>query len=263
MDQRPDLVFKISNSNELKEGIENRYQNTVKGKQIIMQLGLDRLNIPSSKILSFEYNGAEYSMIAEKRLSFRSNPYEQEDLYYKNVEFLKPIVKQLASFIFEIGDNDVRFDNYPILDQISDQPLQCGVIDLEFAGHRPIDGFIGGKNGSIGLMGMMPTEELVDLLIEECKIRGLILEKLFEDTATIKANQLEKIAAYHHYHQFCENRGIRTGFEPFMQLEEIEKLELNLEEKGQYRDKTYKLRKAVSDVVNQMNKNFKSQNRFS
>ena len=89
---------------------------------------------------------------------------------FKKSDSLKPLVKQMVRFISESGDDDVRFSNYPILDQAElGKAVHCGVIDLEWAGHDPIDGLVGGKHRSIGLIGMMPNEALIDTVIKKAR----------------------------------------------------------------------------------------------
>lgn len=274
--EEPDLVFKIARHNHFhgkdkpptggKEETVQRFKNTVIGKQAILQHDLDLLHIPPTKIFTVESDGYEYAIIAEKRLTFKEGHYAQQDQYYKNADALKPLAKQLARFIFETADDDVRFSNYPILDQdetAKGQPVQCGVIDLEWVGNSSLEGFTGGYNhNSIGLIGMMPNEELVDTVIEEGKKLGLKFEG-FQDAAKIKAKQLSNIETYHKYQKFYDEKGIKTGQEPFMSIADIDQLGLDLDEKWDHSDETFSLRQAVIDVINAINKKIINQKESS
>ena len=82
-----DLVFKIANHNEFgfgklprgdSEKTEERFKNTVRGKQVVMQYDLNLLHIPAAKLLHIESDGYKYAIIAEKRLAFSADDYEQE-----------------------------------------------------------------------------------------------------------------------------------------------------------------------------------------
>ncbi|WP_068468051.1 hypothetical protein [Candidatus Protochlamydia phocaeensis] len=289
--EEPDLVFKIANctTHYLSEDIpssggseetEKRFKNTVRGKQVILKYGLNLLRLPPAKMFTIESHGYAYNIIAEKRLAFQREHFEQEDLYYKHADRLKPLAKQLARFVFETGDDDVRFNNYPLLESDGgekDQPLYCGVIDMEWAGKEPLDGFIGGPHNSRGLIGMMPNEELVDMVIEEGKKLGIDFSQentwgIKKDKAEeAKADQISEIKKYHQYQAFCKGRGIETGNEPFMSTEEIDQLGLDLEEVDSYKTytltgeevKSCTLRQAVTDIVRYLNKRIESNAHFT
>lgn len=279
--EEPDLIFKIAGHNQYFEDklprggsnrTENRFSNTIKGKQVIMQYDLDLLRIPPTTIFKIESEGYEYAIIAEKRLAFKTGHYTQEDLYYKHADSLKNLIKQMVRFIKETGDDYIGYINYPILDPDGpeDETVRCGVINLEWVGNKPVDGFMGGKHDSPGLIGMMPTEELIDNVIDECKELGIELEREsgygwgIKDTADKeKRSQLYNIERYHKYNEFHEEKGIKTGNEPFMNLDDIDKLELDLEETWEYKRyinangdfqlEPFTLRQAVSDVIHYIN----------
>lgn len=286
--EAPDLIFKIGNNTQItgrlpqggQDETKKRFHNTVRGKQVTMQYDLDRLIIPPTTLLKTESHDIEYFIIAEKRLPITAGPFEQEDLYYKNADALKPVVKQLTRFIFETGDDDARFGNYPILNQ--DDPTKeivVGVIDLEWVGNDPIRGLIGGKHNSDGLIGMMVSEELIDTMIEECK-QCVDLEQANVDSHThikiefLKPSQLSRIATYHNYQAFLQAKNIQTGHEPMMSINDIEQLGLDLDEEGTYEKPSVNdesgldtqlvkctLRDAVIAVINTINQQLAKPNK--
>lgn len=275
--EAPDLVFKIGSitgypQNEPKI-TRKRFHNIVKGKQVIMQYDLNRLHIPPTTLLEFEKYGYKYAIVAEKRLPITGGHYKQEDLYYKHAASLKPLVKQLARFIFETNLEDVGFSHCPILEyDEKTNEISIGMISLENLGKEPVSGFIGGEHHGEGLLGMMVNEELIDMVIEECNHLGISLDYdglyITKSIEGLKYDQLAKIDAYHKYQQFLEAKNIHTGHEPIMSIDDIDQLGLDLDEKGSYTYSDYDpntfavfnntvectLRDAVKEIITFFNK---------
>lgn len=253
MDEAPGLIFSIETA---KGAFQHRFYKTEKAKQVISNHHLDRLCVPETCLIKIPHSDekGEIEVLVEKALSFQSDLKIQEGLYFKHQDQLDPLVKQLCRFVYEFADGEVGFYHYPLLDlEGSETQLKCGVVNL-IAGVVRADGFLEGEN-SPGLIGMMPNEKLMDIVIEEAKKLGLYLGE--RKIAGIKQRRMTAIEEYN-YQQFLQKRGI-TGDEPIMKLElkEIEKLGLNLYEREEYiKDgvKSCTLGGAVQDVVEFINK---------
>lgn len=217
----PGLVFKTvtrRNGGVLRNGKMLRCESMMKERfassleaytvKAIHQLGL--LIIPKTKIFDINYQGNVYQVIAEESLDFNPSASAQER-NYELLDGLDESVSQLSRFIAEFKFNDVTPRNVPILNE-SPQYLgsrRIGLIDIE---HREsaIDGFIGGGNGSCGLIGTVGPRH-VDAVIESA--RSYVPGIRESDLQSSRQRRLEQLEERNRLYQFYTDRGVVNGSE--------------------------------------------------
>lgn len=225
----PHLVFKINtaqNVSTLRNGrmmgpnelMQDRFENTLKGKEVCLIHQLDHLVIPQTKIFDLDVEGESLKVIVEQSLNILGTDSAQEELYRTQAQALNKAVQQLAIFISKTDFNDVIWRNIPVIDGTS----HVGLPDIEHM-ERARGGFLGDINGSVGLIGCVFTGEQIDLVIQEARKCGI------ENLEKIKTQRLEEIGEYDRLLEFYTRKGIIHNHLQPLQVD-LNALGLNLNE---------------------------------
>lgn len=242
--EAPEFIFTLGSKPD-DELLIARFNAIVFRKSVIMNHHLDLLQVPDTTLFKIPTDEGDLLLMAERCLSCNADHYFQEDLYHRNQEGLKPIVKQLTKFIYEARLTGVNYQTCPLLDN-EEGPLKCGILNVE----REV------SCGLYSLIRMMPNVELIDLVIEACK-------KFSSDFDFIGAKeiQLGEIAGYNAYQKFLEERNIQSGDEPVVSPEDMKsvietlgikygKVGFSLSMKGM---KSNILKEDVENIINGLN----------
>jgi hypothetical protein len=195
--EAPEFLFTLGSEPD-DQLLAARFKAIVFRKSIIMKYHLDLLQIPDTILIKIPTGEGDHLLMVERDLSYQADHNFQEDFYHHNQNDLKPIIKQLAKFIYQARLTGVSYSSCPLLYD-DEGPLKCGILNVE-------------RDGSWGihsLIYMMPNEELIDAVIEECK-----KYRSDFDFMEAKEHQLREIAAYSAYQKFLSQRDIQIGDEP-------------------------------------------------
>ncbi len=251
-----------------KQAMEERFKNMVHAKRICLVDKLDLLHVPHAKKFDFKTpDGKEGVMIVEERMNISHSDKDQEELYYRHSKNLNGTARQLATFIAKTGFNDVAPRNIPIIneDKGYNGSPRIALIDLEDM-DSAVNGFKGDINGSCGLIGCVSKEQ-IDIVLKEAKKQGIDTSR--SDIQDAKQRRLQKIESETKLYEFYAKNGIATGAEPIQV--DIDNLGLDLSETAKvtfftdYPDGKpglkkieVSLRKAVEDVVEEINQNIQA-----
>lgn len=271
--ESPQLVFKITCSAWGVDGkgklpimfdgqMDRRFKNMIKAKEVCLARELGLLVIPQAKKFTVNVQDNKYVFIAEESLDVNADESSQEHLYYTYSKELNETIRQLAIFIAKTGFNDISWRNIPLLNEAADYdgPRRVGLIDVEYM-KNVVDGFKG-DNRSRGLIKCATTESQIDAIIDEAYKQSGALTS--EEAQTLKNQRLDELEFENKLRHFYEQNGIKTGREPIQV--DINSLGLDLTEEGQAtfltvkkgkiksKEQTLTLKKAVEDVISQINK---------
>jgi Family of unknown function (DUF648) len=277
----PQLVFKIARPNHFygndklptggSEKTNERFENTIKAKEVCVANQLGLLIIPHAKKFNVNAQGNTYTFIAEESLNVNANESSQEHLYHTYSTKLNETARQLAIFIARTGFNDVAWRNIPVLNEPQEYsgPRRVGLIDVEHM-KSVVNGFTGDANGSRGLIRCATSEEQIDVIIKEARNQGVAITS--KKAQELKQQRLDELKADNQLQQMYKQNGIVTGKEPIQV--DVDSLNLDLTEQGQievyardengkviienedvkWETQTITLRKATEDVIAEINK---------
>lgn len=255
----PDLVFKIPRHYDGPDPIDERFAAMVKGKEVCLANKLGLLVIPHAKIVEVE----GYALIAEEKLDIAPNNSAQEEFYHKFSTELNETARQLAIFIAKTGFSDVIWRNIPLINEADDfhGNRRVGLIDIENM-ESAFEGFVGGINGSCGLIRCV-TEEQIDLVIAEAKKQGVAISD--KKAKELKELRLKELESDKKLREVYEKNHIVDGHEPIQV--DVESLGLDLSEEGtmnvivdvkggefKLEKQKITLRKVTEDVIAEINK---------
>ncbi len=193
----------------------------VKAKSVFLANQLGLLVIPSSQIIDV----GTHKLIAEECLDINFDGSAQEELYHTCSSDLNETVKQLATMVTRTGFNDVVWRNVPLLNEKEDfqGPRRVALVDLEFM-ESVQNGFTGGSNGSVGLIGCV-TKDQFDIVIKQGRKKGASLSS--SDVKAAKKYRKAVLKDDKNLRTFYKDKGIVTGREP-LDID-IDTLGLNLD----------------------------------
>lgn len=148
-------------------------------KTVSIVLSYFTVIIPHNQKITFNTeDGQQVVLIAEESMDINPEESVQEEFYHEYSKELDETARQLAIFVAKTGFNDVKLGNIPILNEADGfvGPRRIALIDLEHMESR-IGGFIGGTNGSCGLIGCVSSQEQIDIVLEEARKNGVNIDE--------------------------------------------------------------------------------------
>ncbi|MCH9612110.1 MAG: hypothetical protein S4CHLAM102_05930 [Chlamydiia bacterium] len=196
LDSCPGVIFKLQNN------AKERFENSVKAKEICLEYRLDQLVVPKTRLI----DGADDPpFIAEELLDFNPTDSGQEQAHRDYAPQLSEPVRQMCILVAKMGLSDIEFRNIPILRQTQD-PL--GIRQFALA---DIEETRGSATGLFGNSGLAPRSGLVRL-VERAHIpfvekvarqQGVKKHEYAEsymDEGIRRQERLDRLAQFHHDH---------------------------------------------------------------
>lgn len=227
----PNLIFKMNLDPDLNEASDARFANMIKAKKVCIFHGLDQLIIPNAKKFQVDTT----TLIAENSVDISFRETAQEALYH-TLSSLTETVRQLVQFIAKTGFSDVEWRNIPIANASADASPEflgqrrVALVDLEEmqGAERGIFGNDENQNRRRGLIGCLPSEELIDFALDEAERQGIV----HAHPEQIKEQRLREIQSYRDLQQFYAAKGILADPRQHIRVDNLESLDLNLDEQG-------------------------------
>lgn len=143
---------------------ERRFEQSAKAKHVCHALKLDRLVVPSAKIVGMHREDTHYLFIAEQRLPVNADADFQETLYRKCSSEMDLVVQQLIRFIEETEISGISWLTIPLFED-------GGVLKVALVGLEHVD-----TNRDIGLLGTGadPERGLLGCLFSESQIATVV-----------------------------------------------------------------------------------------
>ncbi len=256
------VIFKGTlKPSELDNSIRKRYEAVIEAQNICREYGLDQLVIPSTSLLSVEFEGKRYDLTAEEKLDVNTEETTQEKNYEEFAESLNEAISQLAIFICKTGYSDVEWRNNPVLsNSLENGSRKIALLDLEEMSSQDI-----GLWGSVdpkrrGLIGCI-NEEQAKRVHKIAKWNGVSTRE-YKDFSKSRQKELNK---YRQLQQFYQKNEIVDGKEQ-ISADIIGSLGLDISEETEYRKPVFKkgtlrskkvkvsMGKVAKDIINNINR---------
>jgi hypothetical protein len=223
----PNLIFKFDFDDR-----EERFRDMVQAVKVCRDHHLNLLAIPRAKkftIGNFE-NMGKITLIAEERFNIAQSSSKQEELY--QLPGLDDAFTQLAIFIAEAGHNDAEWRNLPVLDDDPDfqGARRIALVDLEKSPQFNVEiGMFGGGYNKRGFVGLLPSERLIDMVINIASEHGIQNSSLAKYA---KGKRMREIKENEKLQEFYATKGILENPRQLIAVDDLTTLGLNLEEVG-------------------------------
>lgn len=213
IDTAPGLIFKMndhsgSTSPFYDNSIQGRYRSMVRAQTVVRTHNLGLLVIPRAKLITVEFQGKKYDIIAEQKLDISHEASKQEQYYEEYAGSLSSAIRQFAIFICITGHSDIEWRNNPVLNNSLDNSgnRKIALIDLEIT-EKPERGLFGGIGK--GLVSCVTEEQ--GKMIEAVAKQYRVNTASFAEASVLRKKELEDVRKLKEYYT---KKRITLGNEP-------------------------------------------------
>lgn len=211
---------------------ERRIENMIMARDVCKAHELGLLIIPHAKLFEVEHKGKAITVIAEEHLDIQSESIQEES--FLKLPGLNESVRQLTTFIAHTEFSDVEWRNIPIVDIAPEftGSRRIALIDLEEMGGAETGIYGNYLQMRRGLIRCLFSEKQIDIVLEEARRQGIVDYQ--NNPKQVKEDRIKEMAPELKLQQFYKRKGITKDNCKPIQVDDLNSLGLDPNEKGNY-----------------------------